>query len=102
MSSINARSLTDNMVKALVFDVAITVGINLLTNSQLYAQKIFDVFAASFTGYTIRTIMRDDFGHPFIGGLIGGAVKYAVKDSPVVFGAFNNFAYEFFHDNPIL
>jgi hypothetical protein len=103
MNNRHLHIITDSLLKALILDVAVTTGISLLLkNNNFNADTILNIYAGAYTSYVVRNIARDSFGHPWVGGILGGAIKYAVKDSSAGLGAFNNFAYEVTKDFPIL
>ncbi|MFV9875909.1 MAG: hypothetical protein AB8U25_06875 [Rickettsiales endosymbiont of Dermacentor nuttalli] len=101
-----------SMYKATIFDNIPTVVVNKYLGA---STNIGLVFAASAVGYTIRGIARecdDEYIAPltgytqYLGGLVGGAVKYTIKGMSssvnilenAVLGAINNFAYEVMTD----
>lgn len=93
--ALTISALPTNMVKALVFDVTLTIGlVGINFNSFQTAIMLTHVFTGAFTAYTLRDIARDN-KYPVMGGIIAGAIKYATKDSNPFYGAYNNGAYEF-------
>lgn len=95
---VTTSNLSTNMVKALLFDVTVTLGLGGIKTASMLAH----VFTGAFTAYTIRDIARDTTaGTKLAGaivvtaGAIAGGIKYETKAGKAIFGAFNNGAYEF-------
>lgn len=89
----NLESIYKNLVKALMADFVLKVGIYHLTGRLKWEPYHYvDSVAGAFTAFTIRELCRKEY--PLLGGIIGGTIKYAVKDSYALAGAVNNLAYE--------
>lgn len=100
MFQLTTTDISHNLLKAVIYDIVATVVANYIYNIRLNPEELFDALATAFTSFTIRGIAREDFNHPWIGGVIGGAIKYTAKNSSAIAGSLNNFAYEFFNDVP--
>ena len=99
--TVTTSNLSANVAKALLFDVVITLGIvGIKSNYYETLSMLTHVFTGAFTAYTLRDIARDH-KHPWIGGAIAGAIKYATKDGNPLLGAYNNAAYEYTKDNAL-
>ncbi len=66
------------------FQYAITKGLSIFSQ----------IVPGAFFAYTLRGHFRDELKHPWLGGFIGGAIKYLCKGGYLSAGSYNNFAYE--------
>lgn len=101
--TITISNLKANLVKALLFDVAVTIGIQGIEGIKYNfdtLNKVTHIFTGAFIAYSLRDVARD-YKHPWIGGFVAGAIKYATKDGKPLLGAFNNLAYEYTKDHKV-
>ncbi len=78
---------------------------NIATRSTYYAigANVLISTVSAFPSYLVRTYFREELENPYIGGAIGGAIKYGFREflnnkqisfQTIKAGAINNFLYE--------